>query len=61
MKFLILKSKNKQFYFVLKGRNGQAMFTSETYKRKASCVKSITSLKRGISTAKVVDESVKAK
>lgn len=56
MKFIIKKSKDKQWYFILTARNGEPMFTSETYTRKASCVKSVTSIKRSISNAKMVEE-----
>ncbi len=34
MKFKILQSEDKQFYCIIEARNGQVLFTSETYKRK---------------------------
>ena len=39
MKFKILQSEDKQFYCIIEARNGQVLFTSETYKRKASITK----------------------
>jgi uncharacterized protein len=58
MKFQIKRSKNKEFYFVLIARNGNTLLTSETYKRKASCSKAISSLQKGISSASVFDLTV---
>lgn len=57
MKFVIEKSKDGQFYFVLKARNGQVLVTSETYKRKASCKKAIWSMKDKVFTAKIIDKT----
>jgi uncharacterized protein YegP (UPF0339 family) len=39
MKFKILQSEDKQWYCIIQARNGQVLFTSETYKRKSSIVK----------------------
>jgi uncharacterized protein YegP (UPF0339 family) len=61
MKFHLKRSEDKQFYFVLIARNGQTLLTSETYTRKSSCIKAITSMRRGISTAKLVDGTIKTK
>ena len=58
MKFVIRKSKNKQFYFILKARNGKTIIQSETYKTIASCWKAIAVV-RLASSAWVVDETKK--
>lgn len=42
MKFDILQSEDKQWYCIIKARNGQVLFTSETYKRKASIMKMLS-------------------
>lgn len=39
-KIIIHRSKNKQFYFTVVKR-GRVLATSETYKRKAGCIKGI--------------------
>lgn len=39
MKVEIIQSKDKQWYCILKARNGQVLFTSETYKNKRSIIK----------------------
>ncbi len=46
MKFIISKSKNKKFYFVLKAKNGEIIATSEMYESKQACKKGISSVKR---------------
>lgn len=56
MHFKIKRSRNKQWFYELIARNGKILFVSETMLRKASCVKSITSIKKGISNAKVLIE-----
>ena len=43
-KFIIKNSKNDQFYFVFRAKNGQILCSSETYKAKQSVYKGITSL-----------------
>jgi uncharacterized protein YegP (UPF0339 family) len=53
--FEILKSKNKQFYFVFKAENGEILFTSETYKSKQSCKDTIKLIKRSSLFAKTKD------
>ena len=55
MKFEILRSIDKQFYFVLKARNGQVIATSETYKTKQACKKGIKSVRRNAIIASIVD------
>ena len=39
MKAEILESFDNQWYCILTAKNGQVLFTSETYKRKASIIK----------------------
>jgi len=56
MRFVIYKSSNGQFYFVIKSNNGQVVATSETYTSKASAKSTIDSIKSGInSNTSVVD------
>jgi hypothetical protein len=57
MTFIIDNSKDGQWYFVLKGRNGETVATSETYKSKQACKKAITAVKRSL-FAKVIDISL---
>lgn len=48
----------KGFYYVLKGKNGEIMLTSEMMKSKQSCKKSIRSIKRSVGLfSKVVDST----
>jgi len=42
------KSKNKQFYFIVKAKNGKTLMTSETYKAKKSAVKGIAALIKNV-------------
>jgi uncharacterized protein YegP (UPF0339 family) len=58
MKFVIERSKNKQFYFNLIARNGRIVMTSETYRRKGSCEKAIASMIRNVMNSKTVDKTV---
>ena len=55
MKFEIKRAVDKQFYFVLKTRNGEVIATSETYKRKQGCKKGIKSVVKVDSLTKVID------
>jgi uncharacterized protein len=55
MRFEILYSKDKQYYFVLKARNGQIIATSETYTTKQACKKGIKSVRRNAIIASIVD------
>lgn len=41
MRYEIEKSKDGQWFFHLLAKNGAIIMTSETYKRKASCVRMI--------------------
>lgn len=38
MRAVIQKADNGQFYYTLHGKNGKVLTTSETMKRKGSCV-----------------------
>lgn len=56
MYFVIRKSSNTQFYFVIKADNHEVVATSETYYFKDSAIRTIKSIKKGISTdSNVVD------
>lgn len=46
MKFIIHKSEDMQFYFVLKAGNGECIATSETYVTKQACKKGIRAVKK---------------
>lgn len=41
MQVIIKKSKDKQFYFVIKSSNGQTIVHSETYTRKENAIEAI--------------------
>ena len=45
-KFVIKKSSNNQFYFVLKAGNGEVILTSEMYKAKAGAENGIESVRK---------------
>jgi len=47
--FIILNSKNDQFYFNLTAKNGQTILTSEQYTAKANCKNGIESVKKNSS------------
>lgn len=56
MYFVIRKASNNQFYFVIKADNNEVVATSETYYFKDSAIRTIESIKRGVSTdSNVVD------
>lgn len=69
MKFHIKREKRKKrlgdkmtkgFYYVLKGRNGEVMLTSEVMNAKRSCTRSIESIKADIGPdTETVDETLK--
>ena len=62
MKFQILKSLNGLYYYVLVGRNGEIMLTSEMMMQKQSCKKSIASIKRSVGLfTRVEDRTPKIK
>lgn len=53
------KGKRERFYYVLIGRNGEIMMTSEMMKQKQSCKKSINSIKRSVGIfTKVIDTTI---
>ncbi len=54
-RFVISKSKDGQFYFVLKAPNGQVIAQSETYTTKQSCQNGISSVITNAPIADVVD------
>lgn len=54
-KFVIKKSSNDQYYFVLKAGNGQVIATSEMYVNKQGCKNGIESVKKNAPIAKVID------
>lgn len=57
---VIKKSKDGQFFFEVKARNGQVLVTSETYKRKASCAHGVSVTRNAIGwNTKVIDETKK--
>lgn len=57
MKFVVKKTSNGEFRFNVVATNGQVVATSETYKRKASALDTIGSMKQSIGGATVDDET----
>lgn len=55
MRFVIAKSSDGQFYWYLRGANGEIMCQSETMKAKQSCQTAIASVKASAGTAQVID------
>ncbi|HFI0119593.1 TPA: YegP family protein [Streptococcus suis] len=56
MYFVIYKSKNDQYYFVIKGANREVVATSETYYYKSTAERTIDSIKNSISpNSNVID------
>lgn len=55
-KFEVYLDKAGEFRFRLKATNGQVIATSEGYKKLASCMKGIESVKKNAADAKVVIE-----
>ena len=56
-RFVIKKTKNGQYVFVLKAANGEDIATSETYKSKSSAAAGIASVKANAPTARIDDET----
>ena len=54
-KFIIRKSKDNQFYFVLKAPNNETIATSEMYKSKQACENGIQSVRTNAITHIVLD------
>lgn len=57
MKFIILRSQDGGFYFVLKAKNGKIIAVSETYKRKQNCYDTIHSIQVSVSHS-YIEENV---
>lgn len=55
MRFVIQKSSDGQFYWFLRGANGEIMCTSETMRSKQSCKDAIASIRAGAAGADLVD------
>ena len=55
-KFEVYADKKGEFRFRLKATNGQVIATSEGYKKVASCLKGIESVKKNAADAKIVSE-----
>ena len=56
-KFEVYKDSKGEFRFRFKAPNGKNMFASESYKTKPSAMKTIESIKKNASIAKVDDQS----
>ena len=56
-KFVIKKSSNGQYYFLLKASNGETIAQSEMYLAKSSARNGIPSVKDNAPTASTEDES----
>lgn len=54
MYFVIRKSIDDQYYFLLKSENGQVVAQSETYLLKSSAEKTIQSIKENVDTGTYV-------
>lgn len=55
MYFVIRKSKDGQFYWLLKGENQETVAVSETYTRKRSAEETIEAIKEDAGAALVLD------
>ena len=56
-KFEVYKDKTGEFRFRFKAPNGEAMFSGEGYKQKASAMKAIESIKKNVGDAEVDDQA----
>ncbi|MFV2035531.1 MAG: YegP family protein [Halocynthiibacter sp.] len=54
-KFEVKMRKDGQFMFNLKASNGEIIATSEAYKKKASAMKGIESVRKNAADARIVD------
>ena len=54
-KFEVYKDKKGEFRFRMIASNGQVIAQGESYKRKASCLNGIASIKKNAPKAEVVD------
>ncbi|MGQ2226197.1 YegP family protein [Fructobacillus fructosus] len=59
MYFVIRKSIDDQYYFLLKSESGQVVAQSETYLLKSSAEKTIQSIKENVDTGTYVIDSEK--
>ncbi|MGI5237441.1 YegP family protein [Dactylosporangium sp. CA-139066] len=57
MKFVVKKTSNDQYRFNLVASNGQVVATSETYKRKASAMDTIASIRQRVGAATIDDQT----
>lgn len=48
MNFIINKSTDGQFFFILKTKNGETVAISEMYKTKQSCKKGISAVRKSL-------------
>jgi uncharacterized protein YegP (UPF0339 family) len=53
--FELYKDSKGEFRFRLRAPNNEIIITGESYKRKASCIKGINSVKKNVSVAKIYD------
>jgi hypothetical protein len=56
-KFVLSRSKDGQYMFVLKAGNGETIAQSELYKSKAAALNGIESVKKNAAGATTVDET----
>ncbi|TBG69829.1 YegP family protein [Rhizobium leguminosarum] len=56
-KFEVYKDKGGEFRFRFKASSGEAMFSSEGYKAKASAMSAIESIKKNTPSAEIVDQT----
>jgi uncharacterized protein YegP (UPF0339 family) len=56
-KFEVYKDKDGEFRFRFRASNGEAMFSSEGYKAKASAMSAIESIKKNTPSAEIVDQT----
>jgi uncharacterized protein YegP (UPF0339 family) len=56
-KFVVSKTKNGQYVFVLKAGNGETIAQSETYKSKSAAMSGIDSVKKNAADAAVDDQT----
>lgn len=59
--FEVYKDKKGETRFRYRARNGEIVFSSEGYKAKASAMKSIESLKKGVAEATIEDQTLVVK
>lgn len=57
MSFVIKRSSNNQYLWLIKAANGQTLATSETYHNKADALSAVNSVKLNAAGARIVDET----